>query len=155
MYYVLKDFAAPVATVIAALVAAYFVRRQGLIALDQLRYNLFEKRFAIYEDVKILIWLLLNDTDKKEFHVNQVLPHYVVMNEARFFFSDDICSWLKVVHDDCESFLIARASNEFSAAHANRFVEHLKGMPKRFEKVLEFSQLTRRGAHVRNWLSRR
>jgi hypothetical protein len=57
MYHVLKDFAGPVATIIAATVAVFFTwrlgrgqlqiaRRQADTALDQLRYNLFEKRYG-------------------------------------------------------------------------------------------------------------
>ena len=59
MYEILKDFAGPGATILASITAAYFIRRQALIAeqqantaLDQFRYNLFEKRRAIYESVK-------------------------------------------------------------------------------------------------------
>jgi hypothetical protein len=52
MYQTFKDFAVPAATIVAAAVAAYFVRRQALTALDQLRYNLSQKRFEIYEDVQ-------------------------------------------------------------------------------------------------------
>ena len=53
LYQLLKDFAGPVATVIAAATAAVFIRRQAKTAdrqartaLDQLRYNLFERRYA-------------------------------------------------------------------------------------------------------------
>jgi hypothetical protein len=55
-------------------VAAYFARqqwrtaqRQAETAIDQLRFNLFEKRYAIYEEVKRLIALTLNDAFNPEF----------------------------------------------------------------------------------------
>lgn len=93
MYYFFKDFAGPLATIIASVIAGYFIYRQSKTAekqaetaLDQLRYNLFEKRFAIYEDVKQLLKLLLNESHKNEFSAFDVAQHYVVMDEAIFSF---------------------------------------------------------------------
>jgi type II secretory pathway pseudopilin PulG len=73
MYQVLKDFAGPVATIIASITAAgitwYFASRQAKIAqqqadtarqqantaFDQLRLNLFEKRLAVHSAARNLI----------------------------------------------------------------------------------------------------
>ena len=63
LYSILKDFAGPVATVIAALsavgVTGYFVFRQWQIAKQQpqtarekLLLDLFDKRFALYEELR-------------------------------------------------------------------------------------------------------
>jgi type II secretory pathway pseudopilin PulG len=78
MYEILKDFAGPVATIIASITAAgitwYFASRQAQIAqqqadtakqqastaFDQLRYNLFEKRYAIYNTARELISVVVN-----------------------------------------------------------------------------------------------
>ncbi len=59
---------------------------QADTAFDQLRYNLFEKRYAIYKDVQNLIKLTLNESYKEGFRAFDVSPHYVVMDEAIFFF---------------------------------------------------------------------
>jgi len=81
MYYILKDFAGPVATIIASVTAAsvayYFaswqariaqqqantVKQQANTAIDQLRLNLFEKRFSIYNTARKLLSEVINNPD--------------------------------------------------------------------------------------------
>lgn len=100
-----KAFAAPVATIVAAIAAvrvtAHFSRlqwqtanKQAETAVDQLRYNLFSKRFAIYEDIRQLLKLLINESNKPEFSAFDVAQHYVVMDEAIFFFPPATCASL-------------------------------------------------------------
>jgi hypothetical protein len=154
----------PIATLAAALAAVFVTwrlgkgqlriaeqqaataRQQANTALDQLRYNLFEKRYAIYKDIQELIRLLVNDAHKKDFSAFEIIPHYVVMDEARFFFSQAICVWMQELQKDCQEFLLAHASRgenpqEYSDT-MNRLVDHLSGMPQRFQQELGFSQLT-------------
>lgn len=155
-----KDFSGPIATVVAAIVAAYFVRqqwrtaeKQADTALDQLRYNLFEKRYAIYDDVKQLLRLLLDESYNQTFNPLQVAQHYVVMDEAMFFFSPETCAWLQSVQKDCQKFLEEHASfptveynsTEYGKAQ-RRLLDHLKAMPERFRNELSFRQLTKKGA---------
>ncbi len=152
MYYFFKDFAGPLATIIASIIAAVFIYRQwktaekqAETALDQLRYNLFEKRYAIYEDVKQLLILLLN---KQEFDTCQVDKHFAVMGEAIFFFSPETCAWLKSLEEDCFEFLEARKSRSTNPTKyydtSRHLADHFKGMPERFQKELGFRQLTAR-----------
>ncbi len=65
-YDVIKDFAAPVVTLIAAVIAGLITltfsraqtrvsRSQRDIALDRLKFDLFEKRYAIYDAAKSLL----------------------------------------------------------------------------------------------------
>jgi hypothetical protein len=156
MYWFFKDFAGPIATIIASGVAGYFVwqqwrtaEKQANTAIDQLRYNLFGKRYAIYDDVKQLLRLLLNESHKKEFRAFDVVPHYVVMDEAMFFFSPETCAWLQSVQQDCQKFLEANASQgtpEYNSKEASKaqlkLLEHFKAMPERFRNELGFRQLT-------------
>jgi hypothetical protein len=55
MYQILKDFAAPAATIIAALAAvyvtAYFAKEQTRLARERLRYDLFERRLEIFSSI--------------------------------------------------------------------------------------------------------
>jgi hypothetical protein len=55
MYGVLKDFAAPVATMIAAFAAIYvtvhFNREQTRLAREKLRHDLFERRWSIFSSI--------------------------------------------------------------------------------------------------------
>ena len=168
MYQFLKDFAGPTATIVApiativaaiaaivaAITAAMFVRRQTLTAekqaetaLDQLRYNLYEKRYAIYEDVQEFIKFLVNNPHKKDLiGPSDVIPHYLIIDEARFFFSDETCSWLDKLRDDCQSFIVAHASKAPLSSHEKTLVDHLAGIRARFQEELGFRQLTQ---HVR------
>jgi hypothetical protein len=157
MYCFFKDFGGMITTLIASLVAAFFVYRQwktaekqAETALDQLRYNLFEKRFSIYEDVKQLLRLLLNDSHKDGFNAFDAARHFVTIDEAIFFFSPETCAWLKLLQDDCQKFLEARASRT-NPAESNpkeymtyelRLLDHFKAMPQRFQSELSFRQLT-------------
>jgi hypothetical protein len=112
------SLAGPGATIIAAAAAVFVTRRigngqlriaqqqaatarqQADTALDQLRYNLFEKRYAIYKDVQDLIRLLVNEANKVEFRAFEVIPHYVVMDEAIFFFPPEICAWMQELKNE-------------------------------------------------------
>ena len=152
----LKAFAAPIATIIASCVAAYFVRqqwrtaeKQAETAIDQLRWNLFSKRYAIYNDVKQLLKLLLNDTQKPNFSPFDAAQHYVVMDEAVFFFSPEICGWLESLQKDCQNFLevnAARGTAEYDTREYARLttllLNHFRDMPERFRTELSFRQLT-------------
>jgi len=117
-YCFLKDFAGPIATVIASIAtiiasitAAYFVRRQWLTAqqqadtaLDQLRYSLFEKRYAIYTAARNAITISLdrNDEDRMPAELNTLFLHF---EEARFFFPDKIYLFLDQLRKDIKTFL--------------------------------------------------
>lgn len=156
-----KDFATPFATVFASLVAVgvtgYFAWRQSntaetqaVTALDKLRFDLHDKRFAIYENVKQLLKLLINNSDKPEFRTFDVAQHFVVIDEAIFFFSPATCEWLDSLKVDCQRFLEARALRSNPAEYKPtecaqlqiKLVDHFKAMPERFRQELGFRQLT-------------
>ena len=166
MYEFFKDFSGPAATIIASFTAAvitfYFASRQVQVsrqqaaiarqqadtALDQLRYNLFEKRYAVFKDVQDFIRLLVNKPANENFSPMDVIPHFIVMDEARFFFSDDIRSWLDDLKVDCQNFLAAQADSNVPEMEKHTkmvaLINRVTDMSKRFEKELEFAQLTRR-----------
>src|SRR6266404_5609965 len=96
-YDVLKDFAGPVATTIDAITAIVVTHRfnkrqiaisqaQRDIALDKLRFDLFELRYGIYLAAKELIEYVSNHRDLKTVDSNHVRSLYVKLDEARFFF---------------------------------------------------------------------
>lgn len=156
MYYFFKDFAGPLATVIASVIAGVFIYRQwktaekqAETALDQLRYNLFEKRFAIYEDVRQLLNSLRYGPDCDGFKVGK---HFTVMDKAIFFFSPETCAWLQSLQDDCVKFLEARESKSTNPTEYERSSRHLseqyRRMPERFQKELGFRQLTQNAPYL-------
>jgi hypothetical protein len=149
MYEIFKDFAGPVATIIASVTAAditfFFASRQARIAqqqadtakqqantaLDQLRLNLFEKRYAIYNTARELIALVVNKPTVQGF---EVLPLHATLNEAEFFFSPDICDWLRTLREQCTQLLILRSTQHLPGASASeiaaRSTHSLTFLPK-------------------------
>jgi type II secretory pathway pseudopilin PulG len=167
MYQILKDFAGPVATIIASITAAYitwyFASRQAQIAqqqaitakqqadtaFDQLRLNLFQKRFAIYNAARELIALVVNE---RNLQGSDLVPLQVVLNEAEFFFSPDICDWLRTVRKKCSDLLVLQSTQHLPGAPASEIsarsthlFDLLTEMPRRFESDLGFRHV-RRGA---------
>jgi type II secretory pathway pseudopilin PulG len=166
MYEILKDFAGPVATIIASITAAFITwrfaswqariaqqqaetaKQQANTAFDQLRYNLFEKRFAIYNIARELVALVINESNVQG---SDVVPLHAKLNEAEFFFPKDICDWLRKLREDCNNLLILRSTVHLPNAPASeiatrstRLVDTLIEMPHRFEKELGFRHVTRR-----------
>jgi hypothetical protein len=173
IYSLLKDFAGPVATIIASITAAYFVRRQWLTAqqqadtaLDQLRYSLFEKRYAIYVAARkaVAISFERRDEDQMPAELSALFLHF---EEARFFFPDQIYLFLDQLRKDIRTFLqknylhrknIAQHTDIQSAdvrkvlldeeAALLTLQEQLyitsQMLPKTFADVLAFPQLTAR-----------
>jgi hypothetical protein len=156
-YSVLKDFAGPVATVIAAVtaagVASYFAfqqaktaKRQAETAIDQLRFNVFEKRYAVYREPKQFLQTLLIDqsSSRREDLERQFIAN---LDEAKFLFSPKTCDWLEAIWDDYLALLekssAPAASNaQDRAALKLKLYGHLKAMPEHFHD-LSFQQLTR------------
>jgi hypothetical protein len=165
MYEFFKDFAGPVATIIASVTAAIITwrfaswqariaqqqadtgKRQSNTAFDQLRFNLFEKRFAIYNTARELIARVVNEPHLQG---SDVIPLHAKLNEAVFFFSPDICDWLRKLREDCNNLLVLRSTVQLPGAPASeiatrstRLVDTLVEMPHRFEKELSFRHVTR------------
>lgn len=115
MYQALKDFAGPISTVIASVTAAgitwRFAKRQLSIAqqqalisqqqartaIDQLKNNTFERRYEIYTDIQQLLRKILNEAHEKNFSLLALAEFQVAFEQARFFFSDELCAWLDQV----------------------------------------------------------
>src|SRR4051794_37224242 len=120
------SLAGPAATVIAAAAAVFVTwrigngqlriaqqqaataRQQADTALDQLRYNLFGKRYAICNTAQEMIRFLVGEASKPPTPEGafQIAQYFKALEEARFFFPDGVCQWLRVLrHDHCERLL--------------------------------------------------
>src|SRR5277367_3393974 len=104
-------FASPIATLIAATVAAYFVRaqwktaaQQAEIAKDQLRWNLFSKRYEIYKAASDAITLTIEKMHD-DHYPQELNILFVKFAEARFFFPNDISLFLDQLRKDILTFL--------------------------------------------------
>jgi hypothetical protein len=112
-----KGVLGPIATLVAAGVAAYFTskqvaitnaqkeiaRSQSEIALEKLKYDLFEKRYEIYQRTKKVLEHILSNLDFEKQNSEFIRASFVHMDESRFFFDRDIHSYLASIEADCHA----------------------------------------------------
>jgi hypothetical protein len=121
LYAFFKDFAGPIATTVAAFVAAgitFFFNRaqtriarlQADVAIERLNFDLFEKRYALYTAAKQLIEYLSLQREYEQIDHEKVRSIYVSLDESRFFLPEGAREFLAELH---------RASEEFVAALAD------------------------------------
>lgn len=167
-YQVLKDFAGPVAVIIAATVAAFITFSMGTaqkliaqsqrdIALDQLKFNLLQRRYDIYQATKDLLEYIPFITDIQHSDSTKIRNLSVKIDEARFYFPPRICNFLHDVRARCETFLTRLGQRDLisidDAAQWSAMAEALAkdqaalrmiyaSLPQLFETSLAFKQLT-------------
>jgi hypothetical protein len=167
-YTLIKDFAGPAAAIIASSVAgaiAYtfgkaqkqIASSQRDIALDKLKFDLFRNRYEVYEATKALIEHVSLVSDIQKCDATKVRSLYIKLDEARFYFPPDICAFLDDLHTRCDLFFSHLSIREqcdiddseqwsktadllVSDQSALRTI--YASLPKRFETVLAFKQLT-------------
>jgi hypothetical protein len=148
-YAVLRDFAGPVATVLAAIVVVgvtwRFSSQQAKTARGQLRLDLFDKRYAAYKDIEKRLALVLNVPGSAT--ADEVAQLFLAFDEAALFFSPATCEWLRTIKDDCKAFAEAAAHEgsgdaRMRAALKKKLVDYLRAMPARFHDDLSLGQLT-------------
>jgi hypothetical protein len=165
-YDALKDFAGPVATIFAALVAtaitAIFAlaqfriaKAQKDIALDKLKFDLLERRNRIYEAAKGLIEYTALHMDTDHVDSMKIKVFYVTIDEARFYFDLEVRDFLKSLTDRAEAYytaLYARdhipiddpkwsATGVLLAGHLAELRKMYSELPGKFERALRFSRL--------------
>jgi hypothetical protein len=97
MYNFFKDFAGPLATLVAAVVAlivtycfqkieARISSRQANIASEQLKLDMFDKRYSVYSTVKSLIEYLSRPLEFDAIDQNKVRKLLTILDEGKFFF---------------------------------------------------------------------
>jgi hypothetical protein len=170
-----KDFAGPVVTLIAALVAAGFTIRLGHIqsqisasqrdiALDKLKSDLFKNRYDIYQATKELLEYVPFVTETVKIDATKVRNLYVKLDEARFYFPPALRTYLASVHSICETFFITLARREntnIDDPQWARLGEELAkiqaelrriyaDLPAAFEHSLSFKQLTRQDGPIQD-----
>ena len=167
-YQIVKDFAGPVAVIIGSAVAsriAYVFGKaqkqiaasQRDIALDKLKFDLFKSRYEIYEAAKALIEHVSFVSDIQKCDPTKVRTLYIKLDEARFYFPRDICTFLDDLHAKCELFFSHLAMREqfniddseqwsktadLLAADQSALREIYASLPRTFEQSLAFKQLT-------------
>jgi hypothetical protein len=171
-YDLLKDFAGPVATTIAAITAIVVTQRfnkrqievsraQRDIALDKLKFDLFELRYGIYLAAKDLIEYVSTHQKLNEVDSNHVRSLYVKLDEARFFFDKETIKFLQQMVATAErrfEFMRQRDLADIDNEDVwSKVVDGLTGCdislrelyaeaPEVFETSLRFNQLTKSDA---------
>jgi len=88
-----KDFAGPIATIVAALAAVIVTVIFGLrqaatadaqkeIALDKLKQDVFERRYKVYATARLLLKEVLHQHDFEKIDHNKILEFRMVLDEA-------------------------------------------------------------------------
>jgi hypothetical protein len=172
-YQLFKDFAQPIATTIGAITVAgittYFARIQARIAKnqvgiarfqselahDRLRFDLFNKRYEIYDAVKILLKTIFDHDWTPNSDRTKVYDLMRIIDEAIFFFSDDEAAVFAQISHVVENYLIAQKAlsngiaDEYTRARVvGEFTQHKKdlrdyqrNLPMNFAKALSFPTL--------------
>jgi hypothetical protein len=173
-YEVLKDFAGPVATTIAAIAAIVVTQRfnkrqlevsscQRDIALDKLKFDLFELRYGIYLAAKSLIEYVSTHHELDGVDSNHVRSLYVKLDEARFFFDKETIKFMQEIVTTTEKrFELMRQRDLADIDNEDvwsKLVDGLTGCdislrelyaeaPEVFEASLRFDQLTKAGRAI-------
>jgi hypothetical protein len=133
---------------------AGIANQQAQTALDRLRYDLFDKRYAIYLATKDLLRYVVNNAASGEIEAATVVSFFLTIDEAPFFFPPDFCQFLGDIQDECRKVAeISSARNpdnpdwviqscDLSRPETN-LANLLQGLPSHFARVLTFQQLTR------------
>lgn len=169
-YDILKDFAGPVAAIIGATVAgtiAFIFGRaqkqiaasQRDIALDKLKYDLFERRYAIYSSLRELLSHVANAPDLENIKLAKMNELIAVIEEAHFFFPSDVVKHIDllralitviIVHfkarqdiniDDTEKW---KAMADTLTEDTIKLTQYYAELPARFAGALRFDQLVRK-----------
>jgi hypothetical protein len=149
LYSVLKDFAGPVATIIAAAVATFITWRLGSrqvaiaasqantadaqraiaqsqrdIAYDRLKYDLFRMRYDVYQAAKEAIERVIRTGTERPVSDMELLNLRLKMDEARFFFAPQVLQLFENIDDLITQHEVSRASwSRFNDDDAVRFRE--------------------------------
>jgi hypothetical protein len=158
-YDVLKDFSAPVVTGLVGAVALFiqisFNRKQAVIAEDKLKFDLLTRRYEVYKALRDFLEALAR-WPKLAFESDDIKSFYVKMDEARFFFGEDVKGFLKEVTDGVERLVDKSVRRKYASDDSDEWRklgdemaadqavlrEKYGEATKRFEHALKFKQLT-------------
>jgi hypothetical protein len=89
-------------------------KSQRDIAFDKLKFDLFGKRYEIYQAAKELIEVTLpiDSTESLARQTTKIRSLYVTLDEGRFYFPSDIRAVLHDIHSHCEQLFYHLAKRE-------------------------------------------
>ncbi len=113
-------------------------------ALDQLKFNLMKERRAIYECVKEQFMYIMTRRPDEELKTDMMYKFFLNKEEAKLYFSTEVCVWLDAVWQVHQSKLVnalGDRSPENYVIARERLDELSYELPKIFQKDLQFAQL--------------
>lgn len=171
MYWFFKDFAGPIAIIIASGAATWITYRLGSrqaaiaeaqkdIAYDKLKHDLFDKRYEIYQAAKRLIEAMFAappGDDVGRHSDPEIKRLRLKLDEARFFFPPDTRAYCETIEKHVYDLLVASHAaagysedrperQQLQDQQANAEIALAKihdELNKKFERDLGFDQLTR------------
>jgi hypothetical protein len=176
-YQFFKDFAQPIATTIGAIAVAYFACKQSKIAgnqvkialfqselaHDRLRFDLFNKRYAIFDGVKTLLKTILGNDWTHNSDRTKVNDLMNIIDEATFFFSTDETEMFVHISNVVDNYLdtqkefslLTSREDDARATVVTKLNQHMNALtvcqrklPKIFTKALSFPTLEGRSPPV-------
>lgn len=166
LYSIFKDFAGPIATVIAASAAAYFARQQWKTAEEKVRLDLFDRRFATYQELRA------EASIARMGHESAVVAFKTAASRAQFLFGPEVTSFLEATHGDLAADVVQwksprsdspvhhKAGEDRLVARANRLdafdsrLDTLVAPYMKHHQKLPWSFLARLGGRVRRAVKR-
>jgi len=133
-YLIFRDFAGPVATVIAASAAAYFARQQWKTAQEKVRLDLFDRRFTIYRELRAGV------SRARGGDQGAVLGFHSATSQAQFLFGPEVTSFLEGTARDLAADLVQwqsprPASAEQQEAASNKLVARANRLDAFFNEL--------------------
>lgn len=106
---------ADLATTAIAAIVAIITTKQYLVSRDQMRHELFERRFEIYKQVQIFLSKIL---EKGRVDDESIPEFYDAMQKARFLFGEEISEYLKEIKE--HAFAERQAHSKMSEIKDNK-----------------------------------
>ena len=146
MYEFFKDFAGPIATILAAGAAVYFTqhfaREQAWLAREKLRYDLFDRRLKIYESIFDFYRAMIGWTGTTE-EIAARERFFAAYQESAFLFAKEsgIEALLKDLNDKGAKVIGFKENGKSLASHPPTYIaqfnETTEIMTTEFEIGLE------------------
>lgn len=165
MYQIFKDFAGPIATIIAAVAAvavtAYFAwhqkkiaKEQANIAVEKLRHDLYDRRYRVFDAARnllceIAVHRIASEDDLRSFVIGT--------GDAVFLFDDDVSGQLVEIRNRAQKLQslhylmrpmpVGPQRTDFANQEAEQFtwlVQQLEGLVDKFKPFLKLEDYRKR-----------
>jgi len=118
----------PLVALVAALFGGYIAYRQWKTAQDRLKFDLFDRRFAVYDTARNFLSSIITYGDIKHDEVSKFI---IGTSESKWLFDDEVDNYLRNE--------IGNKLNRFTTLKST--VESLSSKEERNENIMQQSQL--------------